>query len=198
VTWGNAGPHSAEPSIPDKDEVPGSSPGRPTPYSPRSDRVSPPGLTAFEGTACFLGPRWGRALSALSAQGPPGAGDPRPRSWSASRRHHAPDDLRAACRMWGNVTRTRSPTDGDPRAQPASSGSARQSNLAAARAPPTTTVGVQADASARTPDTDTGHRTPDTGHRTRTRTRTRTPGTGHADAGHAHRTPDGRTRTRGR
>jgi hypothetical protein len=30
VTWGNAGPHSAEPSIPDKDEAAGSSPARPT------------------------------------------------------------------------------------------------------------------------------------------------------------------------
>src|SRR4029453_1389260 len=38
VTWGNAGPHSAEPSIPDKDEVPGSSPGRPTTQPSRSER----------------------------------------------------------------------------------------------------------------------------------------------------------------
>jgi hypothetical protein len=85
--------------------------------------------------------------------------------------------------MWGNVTRTRSPTDGDPRAQPASSGSARQSNLAAARAPPTTTVGVQADASARTPDT--GHRTPSTGHRP-------------LDTGHRPLDTDTGHRTRGR
>jgi hypothetical protein len=30
ATWGNGGPHSAEPSIPDKDEAAGSSPARPT------------------------------------------------------------------------------------------------------------------------------------------------------------------------
>jgi hypothetical protein len=56
VTWGNAGPHSAEPSIPDKDEVPGSSPGRPTTHRRRSEHCR----HRAGRVRCRLGPRWGR------------------------------------------------------------------------------------------------------------------------------------------
>src|SRR4029434_8041810 len=37
VTWGNGGPHSGYRHLADKDEVPGSSPGRPTPSLTRGN-----------------------------------------------------------------------------------------------------------------------------------------------------------------
>jgi hypothetical protein len=56
VTCKNAGSHSGEGVIADKDEVPGSSPGRPTTHSRRSQRCR---QRAGSGR-CQPGPRWGR------------------------------------------------------------------------------------------------------------------------------------------
>jgi len=56
VTWGKGGPHSGYRHLADKDEVPGSSPGRPTTYRRRSERCRHRAGRA----CCRLGPRWGR------------------------------------------------------------------------------------------------------------------------------------------
>jgi hypothetical protein len=62
------------------------------------------------------GPRTLRAVGPRASR----HGRPTAQSCSAASRHPAPADLRAACRRWANLTRTRgSPTDGDPGAQPA-------------------------------------------------------------------------------
>jgi hypothetical protein len=56
VTWGKGGPHSGYRHLADKDEVPGSSPGRPTTHRRRSERCCPQaGRTHW-----LPGPRWGR------------------------------------------------------------------------------------------------------------------------------------------
>jgi len=58
---------------PDKDEVPGSSPGRPTTHRPRSQRCRHRAGRA----RCRLGPRWGRMpIAAGTASGPSGAAHP--------------------------------------------------------------------------------------------------------------------------
>jgi hypothetical protein len=67
ATWENAGSHSGEPSIADKDEVPGSSPGRPTNHRPRSQRC----WQRAGAARCRLGPRWGRTpIPAGASSGP--------------------------------------------------------------------------------------------------------------------------------
>jgi hypothetical protein len=69
MTSRNAGLHSGEPPIADKDEVPGSSPGRPTTILPaqRADAARPVVLTACLGRTGAARPPQSRA------QGPPGA-----------------------------------------------------------------------------------------------------------------------------
>jgi hypothetical protein len=92
ATWGNAGPHSAQPGIADKDEVPGSSPGRPTTHHPRSERCR-----QRDGRArCQLGPRWGRTpIPAGKPIGPAGPVHPGGRlhynhaPWSPTQPQHA-------------------------------------------------------------------------------------------------------------
>jgi hypothetical protein len=79
---GNAGPHSAEPSIPDKDEVPGSSPGRPTSHSRRSQRWRQRAGSA----RCLPGPRWGRTPTAAGTPTGPSGPATRP-SGSAATTH---------------------------------------------------------------------------------------------------------------
>jgi hypothetical protein len=56
MTWGNGGPHSGYRHLADKDEVPGSSPGRPTTHPRRSQRCRQRAGNA----RCRPGPRWGR------------------------------------------------------------------------------------------------------------------------------------------
>jgi hypothetical protein len=59
--------------VPDKDEVPGSSPGRPTTHRRRSQRSRQRAGSA----RCGLGPRWGRTpLPAGTSPGPSGAAHP--------------------------------------------------------------------------------------------------------------------------
>jgi hypothetical protein len=59
--------------MPDKDEVPGSSPGRPTSYRRRSERCRQRAGRA----RCRLGPRWGRTpIPVGTSPGPSGAAHP--------------------------------------------------------------------------------------------------------------------------
>jgi hypothetical protein len=59
--------------MPDKDEVPGSSPGRPTTHRRRSQRCRHPAGSA----RCRLGPRWGRTpIPAGASSGPCGSAHP--------------------------------------------------------------------------------------------------------------------------
>jgi hypothetical protein len=59
--------------MPDKDEVPGSSPGRPTTHRRRSERCQQRAGRA----RCRLGPRWGRTpIPAGTSPGPSGAAHP--------------------------------------------------------------------------------------------------------------------------
>jgi hypothetical protein len=73
TTCENAGLHSGERVIADKDEVPGSSPGRPTTHRRRSERCRQRAGSA----RCRLGPRWGRTpIPAGTSSGPSGAAHP--------------------------------------------------------------------------------------------------------------------------
>jgi hypothetical protein len=104
ATCGNGGPHSAEPSIPDKDEVPGSSPDRLTIQHHRSERR---GRRSFSGPCSTFGPR--RALldsasfSSPGAPGRPWTAVPYPGGWAGSSRRRVPEAAAAAQPPWGPV-----------------------------------------------------------------------------------------------
>jgi hypothetical protein len=118
--------------MPDKDEVPGSSPGRPTTVLPAQSAAASRPVAS---TAC-LG-RVGAARPPRSrAQGPSGAGHQRPRHGRPRAGDHVPDDLRAAMPQVGEPRRVPGslPTSGP--CATGSSWSARRSSLAAGRGPP--------------------------------------------------------------
>jgi hypothetical protein len=91
-------------NVPDKDEVPGSSPGRPTTQHHRSERR---GRRSCSGPCSRFGPC--RALLGCAsffspgAPGRPWAAVPYPGGWAGSSRRHGPEAAAAAQPPWGPV-----------------------------------------------------------------------------------------------
>jgi hypothetical protein len=132
VTWGNGGPHGAQLKIADKDEVPGSSPGRPTTVLPAQSAAAPRPVAP---TAC-LGRVGAARPPRRRAQGLLEQATQRPSHGRPRAGEHVPDDLRAAMPQVGEPGRVPGSL---PRGGPCPTGSswsARRSSLAAGRGPP--------------------------------------------------------------